>query len=611
MDKQIADITSKVQSINIKETLDKKFCDLVFSLLGKSVKVKLPDNQEGEGIFYTINPKNGGVMIKNYKEQTHCYPGEENQSKKQNQNESNNTKCLLKQDFIYLFAEDVEDPPYIQDFKSIQKDTKNLKTDGELTKLDKNREREFQAVDFIFDNGESIEDGDDLNQKAKSSSFKNLDQFQINQQKFGVGTEFKDEFYTTKLDISKFDKKQIEQAEKLEQQVNKEGSKHKHVLIDRGRDDLLADSDEEKNFSAVHESGRFKSDQNNKKGSTKEISSQNKLESKENQGNSDEISFGKGRPQFSKKTTNKESSATSKESEQTKKEEDQVNEGARDSKKEEALPVIQTKTSQESNQEQKKQSANTKLNDTNKQNSQSIIFVEKVEPPVKEQSKTEVQNSTSTIPSQNQSQPLTTITNNNNQNGENSKAAITENQAAQKTQELSEKDKQAQQPQIINDQNSQSQQQQQNQATNTTTTTTSTTTTAAAAVTPQNQEEKPKVRKQLKMKNNTEFKVETPQQEGKPTSQNQNQYYEQYPNQQQNEQINYMQYPQPMIPHMYYPNMQPYVMPNQIYPQQMFPPPNMNMLYQNQAQAFQQPQQQQQYQQGYNKHQFKKPQGQQ
>ncbi|KAL4505271.1 hypothetical protein ABPG72_016338 [Tetrahymena utriculariae] len=606
MDKQIADITSKVQSINIKETLDKKFCDLVFSLLGKQVKVKLPDNQEGEGIFYTINPKNGGVMIKNYKEQVHCYPGEENQCKKQNQNDSNITKCLLKQDFVYLFAEDVEDPPYIQDFKSIQKDTKNLKTDAELTKLDKNREREFQAVNFIFDNGESIEDGEDLNQKAKVSSYKNLDQFQINQQKFGVGTEFKDEFYTTKLDISKFDKKQIEQAEKLEQEVNKEGSKYKHVLIDRGRDDLLADSDEEKYFSAVDRPGRFNSDQNNQKGSKKDISSQTKIESKENQGISDEIKFGQGRRTFTNKLSKQELQTTSKESEQTKKEDNQVKDEASNSKKEETLPVIQSKASQENNQEQKKQITNTKQNDTNKSNSQSIVFVEKVDPPVQEQPTQKDSKNTATLSSQIQPGPQLVITNNNNtqkngnQNGENNKTTSLENQTSQKTQEQSEKDKQAQQPQTLNDQNSQFQQQQNQQAaTNTNATTTNP---------PQSQAEKPKVRKQLKIKDK-EFKLETQQQET--TNQNQNYQDQPYSNQQQNEQSNYIQLVQPMIqqsfqqPIQFFPQIPPFGMTNQYYPQQI--------ILNQQHMMFQTfPQQQQQYSQGqHNKQTFKKPQGQQ
>jgi PAB1-binding protein PBP1 len=35
---------------------------------------------------------------------------------------------------------------------------------------------------------------------------KKFNQFEVNQQKFGVGTDYKDEFYTTKLDYSKLDK---------------------------------------------------------------------------------------------------------------------------------------------------------------------------------------------------------------------------------------------------------------------------------------------------------------------------------------------------------------------------------------------------------------------
>lgn len=76
----------------------------------------------------------------------------------------------------------------------------------------------------------------------------------MNQQRFGVGTEYADEFYTTKLDYSKLDKNMIARAEKLEQEVTKEASSNKHVLIDRGRDQELqaGDSDEEKFYSAVH-----------------------------------------------------------------------------------------------------------------------------------------------------------------------------------------------------------------------------------------------------------------------------------------------------------------------------------------------------------------------
>lgn len=115
-------------------------------------------------------------------------------------------KRIEKKDFVFLFAENVDDPPFVQDLKNL-KNKQNLRTDGEISKTAKDTTRKLQAVDFAFDSKEGLEDLEGL---SSSKDKKKFNQFEVNQQKFGVGTDYKDEFYTTKLDYSKLDQGQIE-----------------------------------------------------------------------------------------------------------------------------------------------------------------------------------------------------------------------------------------------------------------------------------------------------------------------------------------------------------------------------------------------------------------
>ena len=136
-------------------------------------------------------------------------------------------KRIEKKDFVFLFAENVDDPPFVQDLKNLKSknfiktifckyfhklvckhlDKQNLRTDGEISKTAKDTTRKLQAVDFAFDSKEGLEDLEGL---SSSKDKKKFNQFEVNQQKFGVGTDYKDEFYTTKLDYSKLDQGQIE-----------------------------------------------------------------------------------------------------------------------------------------------------------------------------------------------------------------------------------------------------------------------------------------------------------------------------------------------------------------------------------------------------------------
>lgn len=82
-----------------------------------------------------------------------------------------------------------------------------------------------------------------------------FDQFQANEDRFGISTEFDESSYTTKLNISEFSEDQIRKAARLADEIEKddlkEDMRNRHMLEERGLLELQDNEDEEALYSAV------------------------------------------------------------------------------------------------------------------------------------------------------------------------------------------------------------------------------------------------------------------------------------------------------------------------------------------------------------------------
>jgi len=102
---------------------------------------------------------------------------------------------------------------------------------------------------------EQIGGGEIELEKDKSSQGK-FDQFEINQQKFGLKTDYDENSYTTKLNKDEFTQEEIRRAEKIAKEI--EGSdivsemrNNRHLLEERGKVSLKDNDNEEDLYSAV------------------------------------------------------------------------------------------------------------------------------------------------------------------------------------------------------------------------------------------------------------------------------------------------------------------------------------------------------------------------
>ncbi|KAJ3260317.1 hypothetical protein HK103_000952 [Boothiomyces macroporosus] len=78
------------------------------------------------------------------------------------------------------------------------------------------------------------------------------DQFAVNEQKFGVSTDFNEDIYTTVLDKSGHDfKKREAEAARIAREIEKGVSNNAHIAEERGQTVAQDDSDEETKYSSV------------------------------------------------------------------------------------------------------------------------------------------------------------------------------------------------------------------------------------------------------------------------------------------------------------------------------------------------------------------------
>ena len=83
-----------------------------------------------------------------------------------------------------------------------------------------------------------------------------FDQFQVNESKFGISTDYDESSYTTKLNMHEYTEEEIRKAGRLASEIErdelKDDMKNRHMMEERGIIDLKDnDEDEEALYSAV------------------------------------------------------------------------------------------------------------------------------------------------------------------------------------------------------------------------------------------------------------------------------------------------------------------------------------------------------------------------
>ena len=206
------------QKESIKKNIqkEKKQIDIFYSnLIGKSSTILLLNNTKIKGEIESIET-NGSISIVQLDE----------------------IKNYLLKDIISINIADFMIQESLNEKKSNFIDENIAKKPTEPT------ERELQQ--WLPDNNDEIE----LITLQDNRSTKPWDQFAVNEEKFGVSTDFNENNYTTVLDKSGADFKHKElKAAKLAKEIEKSTTKNSHIAEERGH--KISNSKEEDVYSAV------------------------------------------------------------------------------------------------------------------------------------------------------------------------------------------------------------------------------------------------------------------------------------------------------------------------------------------------------------------------
>ncbi|RIB10029.1 hypothetical protein C2G38_2005399 [Gigaspora rosea] len=132
--------------------------------------------------------------------------------------------------------------------EKISTEREGFRTDADISGRTEIRERELHKW-TPDESGESLKGlEDDINPESANASW---DQFAVNEQLFGLTTDYNEEIYTTKLDRSKADYKERERkAINIANEITRESTTNAHMLEERGY--IVEDQmDEEERYGAV------------------------------------------------------------------------------------------------------------------------------------------------------------------------------------------------------------------------------------------------------------------------------------------------------------------------------------------------------------------------
>jgi PAB1-binding protein PBP1 len=135
-------------------------------------------------------------------------------------------------------------------YQAPKRPTQQFKTDTSISKSSgtfKERVLQKWTPDVDSPAPELLED----NQSGQA-----WDQFAVNEQKFGVTTDFNEDMYTTVLDRSgkDFKKKELEAA-KLAREIERKSTGNVHIAEERGQNTIGPDDNEEDKYSSVIRTG--------------------------------------------------------------------------------------------------------------------------------------------------------------------------------------------------------------------------------------------------------------------------------------------------------------------------------------------------------------------
>ncbi len=106
---------------------------------------------------------------------------------------------------------------------------------------------------FCDDGGAPVPSGGDVSDPAVHD----WDQFAENERRFNVKASFDEEKYTTKLNKESLSAQQLERAERISKEIQRQSSSNFHIREDRGQIPAGEVDDEEKAYSAVLGTGKY------------------------------------------------------------------------------------------------------------------------------------------------------------------------------------------------------------------------------------------------------------------------------------------------------------------------------------------------------------------
>jgi small nuclear ribonucleoprotein (snRNP)-like protein len=212
------------------------------SLIGQKVTAKLRDNMIYEGLLHSISgDADFAITLKSARK----LATEVSKSGK-----VLDALIILGKDFLQVSALDVPSPG---SWEKAQKATsQGFRTDGEISKSKVASDADRELVPWSGGAGGGLQDEGGL--EEGSGSRKHWDQFESNEQMFGVSTTFNEDLYTTKLDPNTIPKEKREEAERLAREIES-GVMASECDDGKGVD---GDEDEEGRFSAVQGTGAYR-----------------------------------------------------------------------------------------------------------------------------------------------------------------------------------------------------------------------------------------------------------------------------------------------------------------------------------------------------------------
>ncbi|CAG8498973.1 13490_t:CDS:10, partial [Ambispora leptoticha] len=221
-----------------KHMHDRMLC-LLANFVGMNVQVTIKDGTKYEGLFHAASTEELGVVLKLARKIL-----TKAEEKAGTPNKVIPTFIIMAKDCMAIEATGVD---FSSSEKNLTSERDSFRTDTDISGgRTEPRERELRKWNpDEHGGGEALAGQDNGGAEA-------WDQFAVNEQLFGIKTDFNEEFYTTKLDRTKADFKERErQAIQIANEITRTTTNNVHMLEERGI--LVEEShmDEEDKYGAV------------------------------------------------------------------------------------------------------------------------------------------------------------------------------------------------------------------------------------------------------------------------------------------------------------------------------------------------------------------------